>query len=269
MAEIAGKLRRKRIILGLSVAIPIGLVGGLIGLGGAEFRLPVLAGPLQFTPRRAVPINLAISMVTLSAALMVRGKVLPLTQILSLVPVITILILSAMPAAFFGATWVSRIPNDKLKRILLIVLLVIGLGLIIEAFLPKNAAGFIPENIGWQILTGVFLGIGIGLFSSVLGVAGGELIIPALVFAYGIDIKLAGTASLLISLPTVLVGVLRFNNQGGYSQKQELYETVFPMGIGSIIGAVFGGLMVRYVPTDMLKIILGLILCYSAWRIFA
>ena len=36
--------------------------------------------------------------------------------------------------------------------------------------------------------------------------AGGEVIIPTLVFAYGLDIKTAGTASLLISLPTVTVG---------------------------------------------------------------
>ena len=29
------------------LAVPIGLVGGLIDLDGAEFRLPVLAGPLR------------------------------------------------------------------------------------------------------------------------------------------------------------------------------------------------------------------------------
>jgi len=39
----------------------------------------------------------------------------------------------------------------------------------------------------------------IGLVSSVLGVAGGELIVPTLVFGFGADIKTAGTASLLIS----------------------------------------------------------------------
>ena len=32
---------------------------GLIGLGGAEFRLPVLAGPLGYAARKAVPLNLA------------------------------------------------------------------------------------------------------------------------------------------------------------------------------------------------------------------
>ena len=45
--------------------------------------------------------------------------------------------------------------------------------------------------------------------SSLLGIAGGELIIPTLVFTFGAGIKAAGTASFLVSLPTVAVGVLR------------------------------------------------------------
>lgn len=266
--EIDPSQRLKRIGLGFTLSLPIGLVGGLIGLGGAEFRLPVLAGPLEFTPRRAIPINLAISLVTLSAALMVRGAGLQWIQLLKLAPVILSLVFSAMLAAFYGATWASRISNEKLERVILVVLLIIGIALIIEAFVPKNSTGFVPANAGWQFLAGIIFGTAIGLFSSVLGVAGGELIIPTLIFAYGVDIKLAGTASLLISLPTVLVGVLRFGNQGGYSRKQDLYETVAPMGAGSVIGAVLGGLLVGFVPTDTLKILLGIILCYSAWRIF-
>lgn len=30
-------------------AVSIGVLGGLIGLGGAEFRLPILAGPLRYS----------------------------------------------------------------------------------------------------------------------------------------------------------------------------------------------------------------------------
>ena len=127
---------------------------------------------------------------------------------------------------------------------------------------------FIPKVMEWQILSGLLFGIAIGLFSSVLGVAGGELIIPTLVYGFGVDIKLAGTASLLISLPTVLVGMVRFARLGGYSQKQDLYATIAPMGMGSVLGAIAGGLLVGFIPARILKVILGLILCYSAWRIF-
>jgi uncharacterized membrane protein YfcA len=78
------------------------------------------------------------------------------------------------------------------------------------------------------------------LVSSLLGVAGGELIIPTLVFAFGADIKTAGTASLLISLPTVAVGVLRHRRLGSFADRAELTQTVAPMGVDSVVGAVVG-----------------------------
>jgi uncharacterized protein len=43
----------------------------------------------------------------------------------------------------------------------------------------------------------------------VLGVAGGEFIILILVFVFGADIKTAGTASVLISIPIVVAGLAR------------------------------------------------------------
>jgi hypothetical protein len=38
--------------------------------------------------------------------------------------------------------------------------------------------------------------------AAIMGVAGGELLIPTIVLLYGIDIKRAGSLSLAISLPT-------------------------------------------------------------------
>lgn len=42
-----------------------------------------------------------------------------------------------------------------------------------------------------------------------MGGAGGELRIPTLVLLFGLGIKLAGSPSLLVSLPTMLVGFVR------------------------------------------------------------
>src|SRR6202030_173981 len=46
--------------------VPIGGLGGLIGLGGGEFRLPVLMHGIGFDARSAVPLNLLTSLVTLT-----------------------------------------------------------------------------------------------------------------------------------------------------------------------------------------------------------
>lgn len=68
-----------RSFIGFGSGAAIGTLGGLIGLGGAEFRLPVLVGLLGLTPRAAVPMNLVISLVTLAAALLSRGASLSFT----------------------------------------------------------------------------------------------------------------------------------------------------------------------------------------------
>lgn len=249
-------------------AVPIGLLGGLIGLGGAEFRLPVLAGPLRYSPRQAVPLNLAISLVTVAAAFVIRSRTLSLSSIASLWPAILALIAGAVVAAFLGTSLVGRFSDALLERVILALLIAIGLALIIEGFLPQETPDFLPPNLVWRIGAGILFGLAIGLVSSLLGVAGGELIIPTLVFAYGVDIKTAGTTSLLISLPTVLVGVIRYARQGAFVQRQPLTETIAPMSLGSVIGAVVGGMLVGVVPAELLKITLGLILNISAFRIF-
>jgi hypothetical protein len=47
-----------------------------------------------------------------------------------------------------------------------------------------------------------------GVVSGVLGVAGGEMRLPALLYLFGIPIKAAGTFSLMISIPTLAAGAL-------------------------------------------------------------
>jgi uncharacterized protein len=138
----------------------------------------------------------------------------------------------------------------------------------IEGFLPHTLPALLPNTLPWHIGAGVICGLVIGLVSSLLGVAGGELIIPTLVFAFGADIKTAGMGSLLVSVPTVIVGVLRYARQGVFIDRQALTETMAPMSAGSLIGAVVGGMLVGVIPAYLLKIGLGIILNVSAVRIF-
>jgi uncharacterized protein len=88
------------------------------------------------------------------------------------------------------------------------------------------------------------------------------------VFVFGADIKLAGTVSVMIGLPTVLVGCLRYSRKGAYRDRPDLVSLVAPMGMGSIVGAVLGGYLVPFVPSRALKLALGFILIVSAVRIF-
>jgi uncharacterized membrane protein YfcA len=55
----------------------IGVLGGLVGLGGAEFRLPVLLGVFRFRPLDAVILNRAMSLIVVAAALLFRTLSVP------------------------------------------------------------------------------------------------------------------------------------------------------------------------------------------------
>ena len=261
-------LAQRRFRWSFLYAVPIGALGGLIGLGGAEFRLPVLAGTLGYSVHQAVPLNLAVSLITIVASLVIRGKTLSFDAVIPLLPVLFSLITGAIVTAFFGASIAGRLTNEQLERAILVLLVLIGIALIIESFLPQTIPALLPSTLIWRIPAGILFGLAIGLISSLLGVAGGEVIIPTLVFAFGVDIKTAGTASLLVSLPTVFVGLVKYASRGSFSDRFSLKNTVVPMGVGSIIGAFSGGLLVGLIPASTLKFMLGIILNISAFRVF-
>jgi len=165
------------------------------------------------------------------------------------------MIAGALVTAYIGPAFASRISIERLEFVILVLLLSIGAALIIESFLPVATAALVPASL-WPVAA-FALGLAIGLVSSLLGVAGGELIIPSFVFAFGAPITIAGSASLVVSLPTVAVGVVRYVRRGGYGDRAALRETVLPMAIGSVIGAFLGGLLVGLVAPALLKLGLG------------
>ncbi len=209
---------RRSPLAALLYGAPIGLLGGLTGLGGAEFRLPVLAGVFGYAARRAVALNLAISLITVVSALLIRGGTLSLAPLVGLLPIAAAMIVGAVSAAYVGTALVHRVSERLLERVILVFLVVIGTALIVEAFLPQNVPGLLPGALPVRVVAAVLFGLGIGLVSSLLGVAGGEL----------------------ISLPTVAVGVLRHRRLGSFTDRTDLTQTVAPMGLGSVVGAVVG-----------------------------
>ena len=81
-------------------------------------------------------------------------------------------------------------------------------------------------------------------------------------------IKTVGTTSLLISIPTILVGLARHHARGAYQGMPEVRRLVVPMGLGTVVGSAVGGLLVTYVPANGVKVLLGVVLIASALRLF-
>lgn len=58
--------------MALSIGAAVGVLGGMIGLGGAELRLPLLIGVFRFVALQAVILNKAISLLVVVTAIPAR-----------------------------------------------------------------------------------------------------------------------------------------------------------------------------------------------------
>ncbi|MGO7204645.1 TSUP family transporter, partial [Rhizobium ruizarguesonis] len=119
-----------------------------------------------------------------------------------------------------------------------------------------------------QIIAGVVAGFIIGVVAALLGVAGGELLIPTLVLLFGADIKLAGSLSLAVSLPTMLIGFSRYSRDQSFSVLGRNKGFVLIMAVGSVLGAFIGGYLLGIVPNEFLLPALAAILLISAYKVW-
>jgi uncharacterized protein len=245
----------------------VAILGGLIGLGGAEFRLPILIGIFALFPHRAVRTNLLISLATLAMAAAARLSFVSETSVASFQVEIAGMLLGGVAAAWLGAGYLRSIPKARMMGLIAALLLATAVLLAAETFMHGATWSLFSGDSIWRFPVAIIAGLLVGGISSLLGVAGGEFIIPILIFVFAADIRTAGTASVLISIPVVLTGVARHWLTGHYRSQSLLVNLVLPMAIGSAIGALLGGYLAGSAPTDALRIVLAAILAVSAVKL--
>jgi uncharacterized protein len=257
-----------RVALNALIGFLVGFAGGLVGLGGAELRLPYLKGTLRLPLKIAIPVNLAVSLTTLLAALPTRLYTLRIAGLAPFLRATGVLVLGAILGAYLGVNWLRHLSSGTLQRAVFGLLMALGVVMVGEAFIKVTPLGLLPMAGALEIVSGLALGFGIGATSGLLGVAGGEVIIPILVLGFGAPIKAAGSLSQMVSIPTVLTGFVRHLRAGAISDRKINSRLVLPMSIGAVVGGVAGGLLVSLAPSGVLKAVLGIILIASAFKVF-
>lgn len=243
----------------------IGALGGLIGLGGAEFRLPLLIGAFRFAALQAVILNKAMSLVVVASALPFRAAAVPFSNLAAHWTIIANLLAGSLLGAWLGAGWATRLSSQALYRVIAAMLL--GIATVLVLGHGAGASGALLTGT-MQLVAGVVAGFGIGIIAALLGVAGGELLIPTLVLLFGADIKLAGSLSLAVSLPTMLVGFARYSRDRSFVVLRENDRFVLAMAAGSVAGSYIGGRLLGLVPDAVLLPLLAVILVLSAIKVW-
>jgi len=113
-------------------------------------------------------------------------------------------------------------------------------------------------------MTGIYLLLGLiaGVFSGFLGIGGGTIIIPALVYIFGLTQHQAQGTTLAIMVPPIgLLAALRYYYNGDVN----IPIAVF-VAIGFLVGGLIGASFVKPIPDFILKKIFGIFLMLIAFK---
>lgn len=108
----------------------------------------------------------------------------------------------------------------------------------------------------------LLLGLLAGIFGGFLGLGGGLILIPALVYIYGLSQHQAQGTSLAIMVPPItLLAAIRYYHSGHVK-----LAMAFLIAMGFILGGLIGADLVHHVPGPVLRKIFGSVLLIVALR---
>lgn len=112
------------------------------------------------------------------------------------------------------------------------------------------------------ILALLIIGFFSGMLSGLVGVGGGIIIVPCLIYFLALTQKQAqGTSLAVLTLPVVFLGMWQY-----YKNGQIDFKIVVFLAIGFVIGGYFGGKIANKVSDELLKKIFGILLLFIAFK---
>ena len=115
------------------------------------------------------------------------------------------------------------------------------------------------------IITVLIIGVAAGMLSGLVGVGGGIIMVPALIFFLNYNQHQAqGTSLGVLTLPVVVIASLYYYHQCKKMGTPMDLKVIGLLAVGFVAGAYFGSKMAISLPTETLKKIFAIILFYTA-----
>jgi hypothetical protein len=168
--------------------------------------------------------------------------------------------------ALVGAGLASKVPERTLKMLVAVLLVVAAASEARDAIFSGSGvsdAGSTPAEGSIANVMLVLCGALIGTLSGLTGVGGGVLLVPTLVFGFGLGQRLAQGTSLLAILPTAAVGAVVHQRHGDLDSRAAAW-----MSLGGVPGALAGAVLALWLPQRILAGLFALLLAVMAVRMW-
>lgn len=184
--------------LALILALAIGVSLGLLGSGGSIITLPVLVYAAKVPPAQAVGMSLAIV-----GGTTLVGSILGARSGLVHTKAAILFSLTGIIGALAGSQLTHLVSPPVLLLIFAGLMIVVAL----RMFRPRpDESAREPAECHWLACTAT--GLAVGALTGFLGVGGGFLVVPALIFLARVPLKRAIATSLVVITMTSAGGLL-------------------------------------------------------------
>lgn len=250
-----------------------GLLSGLFGVGGGLIIVPILtfvfasmAFPEQHIMHMALGTSLATIIFTSISSAWAHHKNVNVDWV-----VVRRISVGIVLGTLLGTALAASLQTFWLKVIFAIFVFAVAtqltLGLSPDA--KRSLPGILATNL---------IGTIIGILSSLVGIGGGTLSVPFLIYC-NIVVKRAIGTSAAIGLPIAIAGTLGFVFQGWMANQLPTYSlgyvylpAVIGIALMSTLIAPFGAKLAQHLPANMLKkafaFLLYLISLKMIWSLF-
>ena len=114
-----------------------------------------------------------------------------------------------------------------------------------------------------DILFLILIGLAAGTLGSLLGLGGGFLVVPALIFLKDMDAKQASGTAIAVIVPTMIVALWRRGAQGHID-----FGIAWQIAIGAVVGAFVGSWLAGYLPAIVIRRTFAVVLVGLAALLF-
>ncbi|ABE50504.1 MULTISPECIES: sulfite exporter TauE/SafE family protein [Methylobacillus] len=249
------------LILYLIAGAGAGILSGLLGVGGGTVIVPILVfifTSLAFPPQHIMHIALGTSLATIivtsisSARAHHRKQNVHWSAVRLIAPGIVI-------GTLLGAVLAGQLDTVILKVIFAVFVLLIATQMVLN-FTPAPHRQ-LPGRAGTLSMGGI-----IGVLSSLVGIGGGSLSVPFLIYC-NFNARYAIGTSAAIGLPIAVAGTLGFiitglsqGNLPAYSLGYVYLPAFAGIALASMLTAPFGAYLAHKLPVQVLKKLFALLL---------
>ena len=266
------------LILILFFGFVVGFMSGLFGVGGGFLMTPLLIF-MGIPPSTAVATESVQILGSSVSGAMAHGRKKNIDYEIGIFLLIGGIFGSTIGVILFNFLKESGNLDLTINILYVLFLLIIGTLMLIESSIsilkgpkpkdilpkPKRKRSFLDylplkykfknSKIYISILLPVFIGIIVGFLASFMGVGGGFIMVPAMIYLFGMGtVSAIGTSLFQIVFVTLNVSILHAT----YTLAVDLILAIFLL-IGGVIGAQYGTKFTSKFKAEQIRILLALI----------